>query len=594
VDEKKQRPENQFRPGIGLRFKIILTFFIINVVVSGFLAVASYLILQTILTRELFTKLSDMSRMGSAMIDIAALKQLARQAAKELPDDEIARLEQSVPYKKISDELNYIRDVEKRLIRFVYTFIPTQDENTALFLVDADLLAALQSQDEKEVSHYASVFDLGDFEKAREIIKTNLPVIDREFVHDAAFNVNSVSGYAPIKDDQGVVIAYLGIDMTDTDVRAALADVTLISALISLASLVLTLASSVVLGTLFTRGIINLDRVVRKFGDREMNVRAEIKSKDEVGRLGNSFNQMAVTIETYARELEALLGAYGKFVPHKFLRFLEKKSITDVKLGDQVLREMTILFSDIRSFTALSETMTPQENFNFINSFLSQVGPEIRAHNGFIDKYIGDAVMALFPDSASDGVRAAIAMQRKVVGYNEGRARQGYVPIRIGVGLNTGNLMLGTVGEQERMDGTVISDAVNLCSRLEGLTKKYDARILVSADTLKHMDDRASYRYRFIDKVQVLGKKKSIDIYEICDADPDEEQREKMENRDTFYRGVKLYFNRKFEEALKVFGDLSGRHSHDALYALYAQRSRQHLEEGIPEDWDGVEVFDSK
>ncbi|MBN2353553.1 MAG: adenylate/guanylate cyclase domain-containing protein [Spirochaetales bacterium] len=211
------------------------------------------------------------------------------------------------------------------------------------------------------------------------------------------------------------------------------------------------------------------------------------------------------------RDVEKRLEAYGKFVPHDFLRFLEKKSIVEVKLGDQVLREMTVLFSDIRSFTTLSETMSPQENFNFLNSYLSRVGPEIRAHHGFIDKYIGDAVMGLFPDAPGDGLRAGVAMQRKLVEYNTQRHSSGYQPIAIGVGVHTGKLMLGTVGESLRMDGTVIADAVNLASRLEGLTIKYHVRILTTRDTLDRLPDRAFFSYRFVDRVRVGGGQAEAD-----------------------------------------------------------------------------------
>ncbi|WP_445240301.1 adenylate/guanylate cyclase domain-containing protein [Microcoleus vaginatus] len=110
---------------------------------------------------------------------------------------------------------------------------------------------------------------------------------------------------------------------------------------------------------------------------------------------------------------------------------------------------MTVLFSDIRSFTTISEAMTPQENFSFINSYLSRVSPVIRAHQGFIDKYIGDAIMALFPESADDAVRAAVEMQKQVIIYNQDRLRSNYPLIVIGIGLHAGHLMLGTIGERE-------------------------------------------------------------------------------------------------------------------------------------------------
>jgi GAF domain-containing protein len=176
--------------------------------------------------------------------------------------------------------------------------------------------------------------------------------------------------------------------------------------------------------------------------------------------------QLAISLEN-ARlygEMARINRSYGRFIPHEFLSFLGRDSILDVQLGDQVLKRMTVLFADIREFTAISERLTPKESFDFLNGYLRRVGPIVRLHNGFIDKYIGDAVMALFPGTGADAVRAALAIQREVAAYNRERGAMDAEPLRIGIGIHTGDLMLGTVGEEERMESTVISDAVNLAT----------------------------------------------------------------------------------------------------------------------------------
>jgi PAS domain S-box-containing protein len=148
--------------------------------------------------------------------------------------------------------------------------------------------------------------------------------------------------------------------------------------------------------------------------------------------------------EKFTKQLQKLNKAYERFVPNEFLSLLDKKSVLEVKLGDQVAKKMTILFSDIRGFTSLSEKMTPQDNFNFLNAYLSQMQPVIHQHQGVIDKYIGDAIMALFPTCADDAVRGAIAMLKKLAHYNQERQQESLPPVSIGIGLNTGPLMLGT------------------------------------------------------------------------------------------------------------------------------------------------------
>lgn len=279
--------------------------------------------------------------------------------------------------------------------------------------------------------------------------------------------------------------------------------------------------------------------------------------------------ELLARIKTHLNLLK-INSAYGRFVPQDFLKFLGRESILDVRLGDHVQKEMTILFSDIRSFTNLSEEMTPQENFNFINNYLKEVSPIVRNHSGFIDKYIGDAVMALFPESPDDAVQSAISMQRQVASYNKELKLDNIPPIAIGVGLHTGTLMLGTIGERERMESTVIADAVNLASRLEGLTKVYGAGILISENTLIGLQE--TYQYRFLEKVTVKGKKTAVGVFEIYDHEPEEMQRLKRETADIFAEAVDLYSQQKYAEAQQKFEEILGINSGDKVAKLFGDR----------------------
>lgn len=287
-----------------------------------------------------------------------------------------------------------------------------------------------------------------------------------------------------------------------------------------------------------------------------------------------SKNELLARIKTHLR-LAKINAAYGRFVPHEFLKFLERESIVDVKLGDQVQKEMTVLFADIRSFTELSEKMSPKENFDFINDYLSRVSPVIRNYNGFIDKYIGDAIMALFPQTANDAVQAAIDMQKQVSVYNSYRQEKGEQPIAIGIGLHTGSLMLGTVGELQRMEGTVIADAVNLASRLEGLTKFYGVNILISEETLHRLDDTRNYKYRFLGRVKVKGKSKAVDVFEVYDTDPQPQIELKIQTREEFKHGVDCYVEGKLEEAQQFFQEVLRKNMQDKAAKLYIERCEQ-------------------
>ncbi|MBD1939528.1 ATP-binding protein [Microcoleus sp. FACHB-68] len=264
--------------------------------------------------------------------------------------------------------------------------------------------------------------------------------------------------------------------------------------------------------------------------------------------------------------------AYGRFVPHEFLQLLNKESIIDVKLGDAVQQNMSILFSDIRDFTTISETMTPEENFQFINSYLSRMEPAIASNHGFIDKYIGDAIMALFGDSADRAVKAGLAMLQRQGEYNQDRQQAGRSPIKIGIGINTGSLMLGTVGGHNRMDGTVISDAVNLASRIEGLTKNYGVSLLISHHTFSHLQHPNDYSIRLIDKVTVKGKSELVTVYEVFDADSDKIREGKLMTVQLFEEALSLYNQEKFLESAQCFKNCLAKNPEDQVAQIYLKR----------------------
>jgi len=282
-------------------------------------------------------------------------------------------------------------------------------------------------------------------------------------------------------------------------------------------------------------------------------------------------------------ELKAALDISARFVPREFLRCLSKKSIAELALGDQVLSDMAILFADIRSFTSLSEKMTPRDNFRFLNSYLGRMNPFIWENGGYIDKYIGDAIMALFPSGAGSALDAGIAMLAQIPVYNSHRAAFGYAPIRIGVGVNAGPVMLGVIGHERFMQGTVISDAVNLASRLEGLTKIYGASLIVSNHVLFGLEDPNRYHYRFLDRVRLRGKEDTVPVYEVFNGDPPELLERKKRTRETFERGVYEYHAGDFTLAAKLFDEIRDPKAPEKAIEIYRIRCMRSLKLGSAE-----------
>ena len=293
-------------------------------------------------------------------------------------------------------------------------------------------------------------------------------------------------------------------------------------------------------------------------------------------------------------DMTELNTAYERFFPGNFLELLEKKNITKILLGDQVQKNMSILFSDIRSFTSLSEKMSPQDNFNFINSYLKRVGPVIRKYDGFIDKFIGDAVMALFPDSPNTAIDASISMLDEVYLMNQKRKSKGYQSISIGIGVHTGSLILGVVGEHNRMAGTVISDSVNLASRLEGLTKMYNTNLITSLTTYNALSNKEKYIHRVLDRVRVKGKQEAVTVIEILNGLGNKLIDLKLSTKEHFERGASLYSSKEFIGSIESFRNVLKIDPLDKAADIYLKRAEYYSKVGVPPDWEGIESLDTK
>jgi len=293
-------------------------------------------------------------------------------------------------------------------------------------------------------------------------------------------------------------------------------------------------------------------------------------------------------------QISTLNKSYQRFVPYDYLQFLSKDSITDVNLGDNVATDMSVVFSDIRSFSTLSETMTPQENFNFVNAYFKRVSPKVREYGGIIVKYVGDAIMAVFKDKTEDAIDSAIAQINEMNTYNKSRVAKGYLPIKTGYGIHTGFMMLGMIGEANRMQGDAFSDHVNLTARLEGLTKFYGASIIISSTVLGKIKDQSQYSIRYLDRVRVKGRKQPIEIYEVMNADDPIIREKKIETNLEFKKGINFYLVGEMKLAEEIFSNLHTSFPEDKAVLQYLDRTKDYLKHGLPDDWDGVYDMKSK
>jgi len=292
----------------------------------------------------------------------------------------------------------------------------------------------------------------------------------------------------------------------------------------------------------------------------------------ELKLLASGLTSMVKNIKEKIFEIEKINSSFERFVPKEFLHLLEKKQITDIEVGDSTSLKMSVLFSDMRDFTSISEKMTPDENFTFLNNYLDALAPAIKDNNGFIDKYVGDAVMALFTNNGDDPVKAAIAMNLRLNELNHRSKNNKNEKVRMGVGIHCGNLILGTIGQEERMETTVISDTVNASARLETLNKIYGTKILISSQLKSNLSDELMTYTRLIDNTQVKGKTDFVEVYEVFAADDENLQKLKIETKPDFEKAVSLFLDGDLKKSTLIFKDLYKNVKEDSVLRYWIEK----------------------
>ncbi|WP_420404343.1 adenylate/guanylate cyclase domain-containing protein [Nisaea sp.] len=299
--------------------------------------------------------------------------------------------------------------------------------------------------------------------------------------------------------------------------------------------------------------------------------------------------QLNAQVMAHNQRLASLTKSYSRFVPFQFLELLDRSSIEEIRTGDSVLKTMSVLFADIRGFTMLSERLGPTEIFVALNEFLATMEPLIADANGFINQYLGDAIMALFPGSADDALRCAEAMMDTQIAFNRERENRGERPIFFGLGINSGPLMIGALGGGRRLDSNVIGDTANLASRVEGLTRLYGASAIFTDRTHALLEAPDALEFREIDRVVVKGRTEACTIFELLRPG----QAEFRTDPELLAGAVRSYRRGDFDAALRLFRECRSDAPDDPVTSVYIARCKS-LIEHPPEHWDGAWVLSQK
>ncbi len=368
------------------------------------------------------------------------------------------------------------------------------------------------------------------------------------------------------------------------------------------ASFILILILASYLSRPIRRVVDAMNEIIRT---NDLSRKVKVEYADEVGVLANTFNIMTGELNKAYDQIKnyAFKAVLAQKNEHKIRNIFQKYVPKDVIDGifenpESMLvgenRVMAILFSDIRSFTTISEGYMPDELVDVLNRYFEIMVDIIVKHNGVVDKYIGDAIMAFFgapikrPDDAHQAVLAALEMQEALIKFNNHQRSIGKPPFLTGIGINYGVVTVGNIGSEKKMDYTIIGDMVNLGSRLEGLTKPYKQTVIFSESV--NMKLKGKLPTRLVDKVQVKGKTMGESVYTgKISLTEREKQGWAYHNA-----GIKVYYDRKFKKASQYFQAVQKSLPGDFLAEMYLERCSRYIKSPPSADWNGTEVMTSK
>ena len=364
--------------------------------------------------------------------------------------------------------------------------------------------------------------------------------------------------------------------------RSIFSDVLTIFVIVSIALLIVVTLISIYL----LSSIRKLRRNVNLIASGEWDVRVDINTSDEVGELGERFNMMASSINQYLGEVTKLSNSYFRFVPEQFLKVLGKTNMTQIHLGEQQNKKMTILICSMRGFDTFSAKLSTEETFGFINSFLKKFGPIIREHGGFISRYQGPGMLTMFQGDAAAAVHAAIQIRRTLAVYNVQRQSVGYEPIEINISLHYGDVMLGIIGEEQRIESSVVSSHVAMALELEKTAEKLGCNIVITQEALNSIRHEAIGAYRKLGALEMIGRSETVELYDLYEGDPEALKRLKHESKAAFEKSIQLFRSGKFYDAREGFVEVVRRNRYDLAAKLYFFESDRLYQEGATSDWN--------
>ncbi len=435
---------------------------------------------------------------------------IAATAAAQIDGDDHTKLrvredEDTDEYRRIEEQLRVIRDVNRRddvEVAYIYTMTVPEDQPGALqFGVDPE-------ENPEDKSH------LCDFYKAEQLgseIRIDSMNVDEDFTVDQWGRW--LSANAPVRDSEGNAVASLGVDVDAADVTQRLNTILAAGVAGLAASVVLAILLSCIMAARMAKPLHNITSTVKRIGDGDLEAKIDVTSSDEFGEVASAINGMTKGL----REGATLRKLFARYLSHQVADDILRTGGHGVASGER--RKITIMFTDIRGFTGMSESLSPEQVVGFLNEYFEEMIGIISRHNGVLDKLLGDGMMVVFGAPEDDAyqeenaVRAALEIRRRLAELCEKWESEGHGGIRIGIGINSGYAVVGSIGSAERMEYTAVGDTVNVAAHIESATKEADADILISEFT--NVAVRHEFETRSAGSVALKSRVEPVTVYEV-------------------------------------------------------------------------------
>ena len=555
---------------VRLVYKFLLIFFLFTIGLGLAISYGTSGNYEKAITQKYYESAKNVAKLAASVVNGDKIEQYA------------VTLEKDEDYEKTLERLNNIKN--QTGVYYLYVMYPLSEEE-GIYIFDAKLTpeqVAEVGDTESTLGVSVEFIDeegVDNFISAKNVLQTGK-------IGEALEETNTLQGnkmqhlgsiYAPVTDSKGKIKAFVGVDVRMDDVKTSVEDAIMeMIRMIVLVAVVFFILLFIVVEISVIIPIRNLKEYAERISEGKFGEEMQVRGHDEISEISEVFNRMSKSINGHVEEVEIINEAYHKYVPSEMFDILQKDQVTDVKLGDQIMSNLSVMSFDIINFNALTKKMNSDQMFSFINRILNPVTPLAGKNGGVIQLFEECGFVVFQKDSCERLLETAIEMSQKLHKVLEKEARFIRSTARYGMAIAYGDVMLGIVGAENRMAAITVSEPNNICAYLSSRADKYYSHILITATAVSMIEDfEKKYNARCIGYLYVTALGQTEKIYDVFDGDSDEDRRLKEQTKTLFEAGVNFYYTRDFDRARTCFIDILKVFRQDSAAREYLYRCNQ-------------------